>query len=484
MKILLINPAFDYYSPHLLIKEPLSLAYLAAYLRKHGYCTAILDAAASEVKKNGAVWHYGLSKQDVIHRIKEFKPDIVGITCPFSLRIDTALEIARSAKEISKTIITVIGGIHPTIFPRETGAHPEVDYVIIGEGEKSFLALVRHIESGKSPEEIKLDGCAYKADGTIKVCSKTEFILRLDELPFPARDLLPMEFYLQNPSAVLYGLGQNRAASIITSRSCPRKCTFCSMYQSHGTKWRGRSAENVFEEIKILLKDFRVREIFFMDDNLTYDKSRIIRLCELILSGGLKFKWNTPNGIAADHLDAGLARLMKKAGCVNVCIGVESGSAFIRNHVIKKGLSEETIYRALTACKQAGLPVIGFFILGIPGENKDCFSETLKMIRKFPFSMVATSFFTPFPGTKLYDESVREAYLQADYWKNIDRFNAPIVETPDFDKKELRRREKIFYWEFLRSHFPNLILDILSGRFIFLNRRQIKRFLKEKFCIQ
>jgi len=256
------------------------------------------------------------------------------------------------------------------------------------------------------------------------------------------------------------------------------------MYQSHGTKWRGRSAENVFEEIKILSKDYNAKEIFFMDDNLTYDKSRVIKLCDLILSHGLKFKWNTPNGIAADHLDENLAGLMKKAGCVNVCIGIESGSDFIRNHVIKKGLKEETIYRALTACKKARLPVIGFFILGIPGESQDCFRDTLKMIRELPFSMVATSFFTPFPGTKLYDECLQKGYLRPDYWKSIDKFNTPIVETPDFDKKELRRREKRFYWEFLRSHLPDLAFSVLSLRSNLLNKQQIKRFLKEKFCIQ
>lgn len=482
MRILLVNPSFNYYSKYLLIGEPLSLAYLAAYLKKHGYEVNILDAVAGNMTKQGGRWHYGISEHDVVKRIKKFKPDLVGITCPFSLRHNASLSVARLIKKIDDKIITVVGGTHPTIFPLETVSCKEIDYVIVGEGEESFLSLVRHIESGSKSFELCVDGCAYKKKGKIKLNEKRNFIEDLDSLPFPARELLPMEFYFRRDIA-LFGLGKGRAASIITSRGCPYRCSFCSMHLCHGQGWRSRSAENVFEEIEELVKKYRVEEIFFMDDNLTFDKERMIKLCELILRKGVKIRWNTPNGIRADRIDFDLATIMKKSGCVNVCIGVESGNEKIRNNIIKKALPEEKIHQALSACKKAGLPVIGYFILGIPGETEETFKDTIKMIKNLPFAMIATSFYTPFPGTKLYDDCVRHGYIKRDYWKNIERFNAPIVETPAFDRNTLKRWEKKIYYEFFKSHFWSLVYSIITLKNNFFKWGLIRRFIKEKFNI-
>jgi len=480
MRILLINPPFDYYSPHLLIKEPLSLAYLAGYLKKYNYKVGVVDAQAGNISKKNNEWHYGLFDHEVIEKVKEFNPDLAGITCPFSLRIDATLQAARLVKRINNKIITVVGGIHPTIFPLETVRNKEVDYVIMGEGEESFLSLIRHIESGNKFSEFNVDGCAYKNEQEAKLIPKNKFIEDLDTIPFPARELLPIDFYLQRP-AILYGLGKRRAASVITSRGCPGNCAFCNMFQTHGRKWRGRSAQNVFEEIKILLEKYQIEEVFFMDDNLTFDKGRMVELCRMILDKGIKFRWNTPNGIAADCLDSDLVTLMKNAGCANICIGIESGNETVRNKIIGKGLSEEIIWNALRTCQKAGLPVVGFFILGIPGENENRFKDTLRMVNKLPFSMVATSFFTPFPGTRLYEECICKRYIDKDYWSKIYRFNMPIVETPDFDKNRLRKWEKQIYYEFFKSHFWSLAFSTLSLRNDFFKWQQIRRFIKDKF---
>ncbi|MFC1701013.1 B12-binding domain-containing radical SAM protein, partial [Patescibacteria group bacterium] len=461
MKILLINPSFDYYSKYLLTGEPLSLAYLAANLKKNGYEVNILDAVAGDIKKNGSKWRYGLSKIEIINKIKEFNPDVVGITCSFSLRNYFAVEMAKLVKRINSKIITVIGGVHPTIFPLETIRIEEIDYIIAGEGEESFLSLVRYLESANKTFKLFIDGCAYKNGDELKFIPKKNFIENLDLLSFPARELLPMEFYIKKPT-VLYGLGMRRSASIITSRSCPNRCSFCSMYLSHGPKWRSRSAENVFEEIKLLVEKYRVEEIFFMDDNLTFNKERVMILCDMILRHRIKFRWNTPNGVAANSLDFDLASIMKKAGCANICIGVESGNDYIRNSVIKKGLARQTINKALNACNRAKLPVVGFFILGIPGENEYAFKDTLNMVKKFPFDMITTSFFTPFPGTKLYDDCVKDGYIAKDYWERIKQFNAPVVETSDFNIKTLREREKKIYYEFFKSNFLSLIYSIIT----------------------
>lgn len=482
MRILLVNPSFDYYSSYLVIGEPLSLAYLAAYLKKYGYEVNVLDAVAGNITRRGRGWHYGLLEHDIVKRIKKFRPDLVGITCPFSLRNSSTLSMARLIKRIDDKIITVVGGIHPTIFPLETVSCEEIDYVIIGEGEESFLSLVRHIESGNKLSELQVDGCAYKNNSEPKLIPKRKFVEDLDTIPFPVRDLLPMEFYIRRKT-MLYGLGNRRSATIITSRSCPRRCSFCNMYISHGPKWRARSAQNVFEEIKLLVEKYRVEEMFFMDDSLTFNKERMIKLCEMILHKGIKLRWNTPNGIIAEGLDTDLVTIMKRAGCVNICIGIESGSEMVRNGIIKKGLSEQTIRKTLSTCNRVGMPVVGFFILGIPGDREDIFKDTINMVKGLPFSMIATSFFTPFPGTKLYNDCVRSGYIEKDYWKNIERFNAPIVETPAFDKNTLRKWEKKIYYEFFKSHFWSLFYSIVTLKDSFFKWGLIRRFIKEKFNV-
>lgn len=482
MKILLINPPFNYYSRHLLFSEPLSLGYLAAYLRKFGYDVSILDGVAGGIYHQGKYWRYGLKDSEVAQKIKEFKPDLVGITCAFSLRIDAVLQVAKLVKRIDKKITTVVGGIHPTIFPKETGSHKEIDYVIIGEGEEIFLELIKTIESGKNVSKLDIDGCVYRSKGSIQYNPKTSFIKDLDSLPFPARDLLPMEYYLQKET-IHFGLGKKRAASIITSRSCPMRCTFCCMHLSHGPVFRARSALNVFEEIEEMVRKYRVEEIFIMDDNFTFDKERVMVLCKLIIRKGLKFRWNTPNGIRADMLDLELVRMMKKAGCINVCIGIEVGNEKIRNEIIKKRLSGEQIERAVKICSQADLPIVGLFILGIPGETEDTFQDTIRMVKKLPFSMIATSFFTPFPGTQLYSECIHKGFVKPTYWKKVKQFNCPILETPDFNKQTLRKWEKTIYFEFLKSHFWPVFYSSLSGKNEFFKAGIIKRFLTEKFGI-
>jgi anaerobic magnesium-protoporphyrin IX monomethyl ester cyclase len=482
MKILLINPPFDYPSHDLLVREPLSLAYLASYVRRCGYEVRILDGVAGEVSRKKTGWHYGLSNAEIGRYIRRYKPNIVGVTCPFSLRIASTIKIVDLVKKIDRKIVTVVGGIHPTIFPSETVKHKNVDFVIIGEGEESFKKLLDYLRSSHKQHSPMIDGLAYKVRTKIKIIPKTQFIENLDSLPLPARDLLPMDYYLKRKT-IIYGLGEKKTACLITSRSCPKGCTFCSMYLSHGRKWRSRSAEYVIEEIRMLLTKYGVQEIFIMDDNLTLNKERMMKICQMIIKEKLRFHWNTPNGVAAIFLDDKLLRLMKKAGCSNICIGVESGNDFIRNQVIKKGLLRSTIAAVLNECRLVGLPIVGFFILGIPGENDDTFRDTLKMVREMPFSMIAVSFYTPFPGTELYNECIRNKYIKPGYWKKLNHFHRPIVETPSFDRKKLQKWEKQIYFEFIRGHFVSLALSTLSFHNPYFKWNQIERFLHQRFLL-
>lgn len=480
MKILLINPPFEYYSQHQIFREPLSLAYLAAYLRERHYHVEILDGVAGGVRRKGNLWRYGFSDAQISRKIKDLKPDVIGITCLSSLRIFDVLKLARLIKRIDSKIITVTGGVHPTVFPGDTVSQKEIDYVIVGEGEEAFFELIKNIEAKEKLPGKTVDGCAYKKGKKVIVNEKTRFIQNLNSLPLPARDLLPMEFYFKN-GTVLYGVGGKRAATILTSRSCPMKCTFCSVNLIQGQKLRMRSAENVFWEIEELVSRYGVEEILILDDNLTFDRKRVVKLCKMILQKRLKFKWNTPNGVRADRIDAPLVKLMQKAGCVNICIGVEAGNDRVRNEIIRKSLARESIEKALKVCAKAGLPVTGFFILGIPGETKETFRDTIEMVKKMPFSMISTFFFVPIAGTKLYDDCVRNGFITRDYWKKVNRFTRPIVRTPDFSEQILKNWEKEIYFEFFKSHFWSILYQTLTFKNQFLKAGLVKRFLFDKF---
>ena len=480
----MINPPFEYYSRYIQVLEPLSLAYLAAYLKKQGYIVNILDAAAGKITKlNNGQWRYGLNELEVIDRIKNFKPDACGITCNLSLKKDAVFDIAEIIKRVDENIITIAGGIHPTILPLETLENLYIDYVILGEGEKSLLNLLNNLNSGiKHPTNI--DGIAYRSADGHYINPKKSFIQDLDSLPFPARDLLPMDFYLErNKNNILYGLGGGRALSVFTSRGCSRRCSFCNVYLSHGNKWRPRSAESVCEELQRLVTDYKANEIFFLDDDLTFDKARMLKICEGILKRNLNLRWNTPNGLSVSSLDEEVLTLMKRSGCKNICIAIETGNETIRNKVIGKGLLNDRIFKVVNICKKIRLPTVGFFIIGMPGEKETTFQDTIDMVKKLPLDMIVTSFPYPCPGTRLHDECVKKEYIHPKEYLQLHtgKYNMPIVETEDFNKATLIRWQKRIYSEFVKSHFWNLFFTSVTLKSDFFKWRQIRRFLIEKF---
>lgn len=232
MKILLINPPCNLKNRDYFVIVPLSLAYLGAVLEREGYEVAILDAIAEDWRNveflTNDIYRRGLSWDAIEKRIEQYHPEVVGITCPFTLRFKNALEVAKIAKKVNPDIITIMGGMHPSALPADILSYPEIDFVIIGEGEYSFLELIKKLERGDAYFE-KLDGFGFKKDGNITINPKKNYINDLDILPFPARHLLPMEKYFESGTG-RDKLTRARQMSIITSRGCPYRCTFCSIH--------------------------------------------------------------------------------------------------------------------------------------------------------------------------------------------------------------------------------------------------------------
>jgi magnesium-protoporphyrin IX monomethyl ester (oxidative) cyclase len=482
MKILIINHPYTYQTPWLQITEPLGILYLASYLREYStHEVVILDCLDNQsVSKieNRKYW-YGINYEQMIEKITAHLPDVIGITCMFSKKKDDFLECIRVIRNHFPTAKIVAGGTYPSLFPEEVIQTGLVDYCVIGEGEKTFLQLMDALKNEGTPPA-DLDGIAYMKNGDYVLKPKQNYIEELDSIPFPARDLINYEAYITRKS-VLHGLGLKRSASILTSRSCPNRCNFCSMYRVHGPRWRGRSATNVIAEIVYLVKEFGISNLFVMDDNFTFKRDRIVEICNGIIRSDLKISWNTPNGISINTLDEELLRLMKKSGCKSICIAIETGDEELRNKVIGKRLSDSKIEEVTRSAAKEGIFVTAFYIIGMPGETAEKFKRTLHQIVSLPLNGVAASFANPLPGTKLFQDCIENGWsiLGRDAMRDNVLYQ-PFIVTEDFSEEELIRREKEFYRTFIRAKLFTIIKDTLLMRNLLLYPPFLLRIVKDR----
>lgn len=458
MKILLINPTNSVNTKSdftVNIFQPLGLAYIAAILEHNKYEVKILDALAEgfnnirQIKNKKVI---GMNYKDIKKTIKSFNPDIVGITTPFSVQSQEAHKMAELTKQVNKNIITIAGGTHATIQPEEMLNDKNVDYVIRGEGEKAILKLIKQIENKQSVKKVK--NLSYRnKKGKIINNPKSNPIINLDKIPFPARHLLPIDKYFQaaKKGIVIEGLlafGKKRTG-IFTSRGCPFTCTFCSVNLTMTRVWRSRSPENVFKELKECVEKYNIKYFDFLDDNFTLDINRAKKICQLIIKNKLKIQWSTPNGIRADRLDNELVILMKKAGCIQVKLAPESGNQKVLTHVIKKNLDLSKVKEAVSLCKKHKLSVEAFFVIGFPEETVKNIMDTInyaKELRKLGCDFCYFFIATPYYGTEMYNTAIKNGYLDVSKYKLneiLTTTNKLLLKSPNYTPKKLMELQKL-----------------------------------------
>ena len=305
------------------ILQPIDMAYVAAVLEKE-HEVMIIDAANEGwnnlEEMDATKYRQGLRNDEIKNRVKRFAPDAVGINIPFCGWWKPAYEVASMVKNIDENIVTVLSGLHPSARAAECLSYPNVDYVVIGEPELTVQELARELEQGeKDLKQVK--GIGYVKNKKVVITSPRPVIEDLDSLPFPARHLLPMQTYFEAVKEIpLRGEIRKPWATVVTSRGCPFHCVFCSIHTIMGRKWRGRSPENVVDEIEQVVQTYHVKQIDFVDDNMTLDRKRMEAICDLIVQRGLNIEWYTPNGVRADGLDEPLLRKMKASGCKKIRI--------------------------------------------------------------------------------------------------------------------------------------------------------------------
>ncbi len=480
-KILLINPPYTRWrNERKWVTPPLGLAHIAAVLEKK-YEVKIIDAVIegyeSEIRVGEKI-RYGLSFAAIKERIEEFSPDIVGVSCSFSALSRNAHEILRIAKEVDRSIITIMGGAHPSAVPEVVMRDENLDFVVIGEGEETILKLVEEIENEEGFSN--LDGIGYREEGEVKIIPKTTYIENLDDLPFPARHLLQMEKYFRikkghvTPKNTPY-------TTMITSRGCPSRCIFCSIHTVWGKKFRARSPENVLKEIEYLVEKYEIKEIHFEDDNLTFDKERAEKIFDGMVERNLDILWATPNGIALWRLDENLLTKMAKSGCYSLSLAIESGDEEVLQKIIKKPLKIENVTELVKVIKKLKIKSQGFFVIGLPGETKYQIKKTIDFANSLDIDDARFFIATPYPGTELYSICKEKGYLVKD---PID-FEDMIVmkgniETPEFSPRKLEEMQEEAVREFLYRKFkrnPASLLRYLAGQIRFIIRKPKGLFL-------
>jgi len=469
LEVLLINPpVFDLAEKIKIMNNkiypPLGLAYIAAVLEQKGFNVKIIDAFAEQ-----------LNEKKLRKRIEKSNASLVGVSNQFTSYCENAEKVAKIAKEELDAFV-VQGGIHATIATKEVLKDKNTDLVICGEGEKTFNEIAKKLCKGKSIKGIA--GTAEKKGKKIVFNKPRQFIQNLDELPFPARHLLPMQIYFEKED--LRWNMRFPKATIVTSRGCPGRCVYCSVHTMWGRTWRAHSAKRVVDEIESLVEEYGVREIDFMDDNIALNPLRMKEICNEIIERKIDIKWKTPNGIGHWTLNKELINLMKKSGCHRLAFGIESANSEIRKFIHKEH-SLKQAEQIIRDANNAGIWTEATFILGFPYETKSQMQETIEWALKSDLDFALFYLLGVYPGTEIeeilkkeglekkcieksiaYDTKKMSAGELESVWKNAnEKMRARIIKrflNPTNIIKKIHSTEDILYLLKLAKTYAELVL--------------------------
>ncbi|MCK9229749.1 MAG: B12-binding domain-containing radical SAM protein [Syntrophales bacterium] len=413
MKVAIIAPPYPLEEAP---SPPLGVTYVAAAFEAAGADVRIFDYIVSQY-----------SREKLGRQLEEFNPRVVGATS-VTMNFHVAAGIIRDVKEIEPSIMTIMGGPHVSFDAVNTlERYPEVDLIVIGEGESTIANLMRVIEDGEDLSSVK--GIAFRRGGDIVVTEPRELIQNLDSLPLPARHLLPISRY--------QALGF--PVSIITSRGCPNSCIFCLGRRMVGKRVRNRNALSVADEIETIL-GLGFSRINVADDLFTADAVKVHAVCEEIFSRGLRFSWSAFSRV--NTITREMLSIMRKAGCDAISFGIESGNKDMLKR-IRKGITLEQAREAVQICKDEGVLAHASFMVGLPGETPETLEETKRFAESLDI-FYGYHFFAPFPGTTVRDRlAMYDIEILTDDWSRYDA-NSAIVRTSALTADDMNRFVKDF----------------------------------------
>ncbi|MBI4457061.1 MAG: cobalamin B12-binding domain-containing protein [Acidobacteria bacterium] len=457
MKILLVRakPTFM----DMILGIPIGLAYCAAVAETAGHEVDILDLA---LEKNVESSHARLRDH-----VKTKKYDLAGLTC-MTVEYPGAVETAKVIKDCDPSLRIVFGGQHPTIESDEVINNGMCDFVVVGEGEDTFVELLHVLQTGADPWDVP--GILFHKNGSPLRSMPRSQTVDIDALPWPAYHLLEVERYFQVESA-RYTPKHKRAIQIFTSRGCPWRCTYC--HDLFGKQFRGRSAANVFGEMQMLYRTYGVREYMIEDDIFNLDIPRAKKICDLItnseMDGSVYMQFG--NGLRLECFDEELVRKLAQAGTHHIAIAIESASPRIQK-LIKKNLHLNKAADVLGWTRKYGISTLGFFMIGFPTETVEEIKQTIEFARKTDLDEALFSIVIPYAGTEInkmiYEQGLYDPDEVARHGKKV-----VTIKSEHFDFFTLKKLQQRAYLSFFLS----------KGRFLrmlpkLINLSSSRKYLK------
>jgi anaerobic magnesium-protoporphyrin IX monomethyl ester cyclase len=436
MHVTFVNPPYpkkSFQHPPLI---PLGIGYLAAVLEERGFEVDIIDCQA-----------LNLSYDEAGVMLSRRSPDVVGVTST-TLTYKSALKIVGIAKRACPKSLAVMGGCHVTFWDREAlETCPELDVTVRGEGENTMLELATRVEAGEDYHEVTGTTCR-QGDEIVRNPDRP-YLENLDDLPYPAYHLMPLENF-RRYGKVLF--------PVLSTRGCVYWCDFCSAVRMFGRKYRTRSATKVVDEIEFVHKKYGADRFTFYDDLFTMNHPQVEEICDGILRRNLRITWDCETRL--DMVTKELLLGMKEAGCVAVWFSVESSSQKLLD-AMGKGFTAGQAAKAFRWAREVGLITVASVLLGHPGETKESAWETVKFVEELDPDDVGYNIVTPYPGIPLTDYVKKMGWLRVYDFDKYDT-QTPTFETPMMSMEELREiRENALKRFYLR---PNYVFRMLTRR--------------------
>ena len=402
-----------------------------------------------------------LDTKEIMREISDFKPDIVGISCCFTIGIDFALIIAKRSKKLG--FATVLGGWHPSFDYSEVLKYPFVDVIVRGEGEVTFRELIKN----RNLEEIK--GISYKDNGDIINNEDRPLIKDLNTLPLPARKLRNKKSYFQ--------IFQMPIDVIETSRGCPFKCTFCNIHLFYRGTYRTKSIERVIQELKIISNQGRGQNVLFADDNFTANMKRVEKICDLIIEEGIKLDFICQSRIDVIKNNPNIIKKMSKAGFWLFFLGIESFNQKSLNDLQKK-IEFKDIVEAIKILQDNDIITIGSMLIGSNFDEDERDTDVMiKIVRKLGIDFPLYSVMTPLPGTKFRDELIKKNYLISYNWSDYN-FTTAVNRLNKLSKEKLEQLlSKAYYYGYFKRGWKNTSFRLLKRKgikFLLYSRKNIR----------
>lgn len=378
-----------------------------------------------------------------LNEIAAFQPDLVGIGFMTQTR-SRALEINNILREKLPHVSFLLGGVGPTVEPERTSELFKPQAMVIGEGEKALMEIVRTGQFEGIPG-VSVPGQPF---------TPGEVFENLDDLPLPAIECMPdFASYLCPPGGIRGKWYKSGTPMIMTARGCPYRCTFCSSHLMFSRKVRRRSVGHVMAEIRRLHEEFNVDAVYFFDDTFNVQRKWLQEFCEALSNEPYRLTWGCQ--IRVNLFDVEMGRMMRKAGCVQVDIGVESGSPKVLK-AVHKDETVEQIEQAFAACHKAGIAPMGTFLVGCPEETREDVELTKALIKRIKPSFAEFFYLIPYPGSELYTQAMQNKWIIDASYEGRGMVDRPVLEINFTKEEQIRIR---------REYFKMMAFRNLSGYF-------------------